>query len=367
MQAFIPRQQARGFIIPHFISENNTLSSEAKYLYGVLCDYARDKVYCYPSKQTLANRLNCSINSIKKYLKQLIEMGFLRAEMSLKMGKEIFRLFCPPKNDTVPAQASPQNPAQEEQEKRLQEVPQEAPAVVQKNFNKGCQNLTGGASKFDGKANVNLNNINPPTPHEQEQAKKSKRVWDYKFYNLEFQNFWNLYPKKERREDARQAWFKLSRQGKIPTLDILKKALDYFSDNSSWHRENGRYVPHAVNFLFGLRWLDLPQEAPKDQEKSKVLAVPVFETPKAWQERKQREEKERVEEQAKEQARLEKINMDFEKFKKFFAPVHDNLQYNMGKILFSVNYENITMPTEKQEISLMEFLKQRGQACKNNA
>lgn len=41
-------------------------------MYALLCDYAADKDHCWPSQETLAKRLSCSISSIKNYLAELI-------------------------------------------------------------------------------------------------------------------------------------------------------------------------------------------------------------------------------------------------------------------------------------------------------
>ena len=84
METFAPKGQLRGMIMPDYVDQSRTLCIEARYLYAVLCDYARDKDHCWPSQHTLARRIGCSIASLKKYLGQLVAEKLIMIERALR-------------------------------------------------------------------------------------------------------------------------------------------------------------------------------------------------------------------------------------------------------------------------------------------
>lgn len=63
--------------IPDWVT-NSSISHGAYRLYGVLGTYAsRDTNSCYPSYQTLAERLGCSKRQVMNYTKELVSVGAL--------------------------------------------------------------------------------------------------------------------------------------------------------------------------------------------------------------------------------------------------------------------------------------------------
>jgi hypothetical protein len=71
-----------------------------------------------------------------------------------------------------------------------------------------------------------------------------------------FDQFWTLYPRKEKKRDARKAWDTLA-----PTPELVARilaALTWQRDNPRWREDQGRYVPHPASYLNGRRWEDEP-------------------------------------------------------------------------------------------------------------
>lgn len=66
----------------------------------------------------------------------------------------------------------------------------------------------------------------------------------------EFESWWREYPKHCRKSEAWRAWLKLG----IPA-DKLTQALRNAKQSADWIKENGRFIPAAVNFLDGA-WED---------------------------------------------------------------------------------------------------------------
>jgi predicted transcriptional regulator len=53
------------------------ISTELIPTYCALADYANKKGYCYPSMETLARTLNCSVRTIQRHIKELAEKGLI--------------------------------------------------------------------------------------------------------------------------------------------------------------------------------------------------------------------------------------------------------------------------------------------------
>ena len=69
-----------------------------------------------------------------------------------------------------------------------------------------------------------------------------------------FDDFWAMYPRKESKKQAQQAWSKLN-----PTQALFNQianALEYRCQTKEWLAEGGRYIPHPATWLNGRRWED---------------------------------------------------------------------------------------------------------------
>jgi hypothetical protein len=63
--------------VPNFLLTNKDLSVGAKLYYAMLLKYAREKDYCFPGQQTLADDIGSSERSVRTYQKELEDVGFL--------------------------------------------------------------------------------------------------------------------------------------------------------------------------------------------------------------------------------------------------------------------------------------------------
>ena len=69
-----------------------------------------------------------------------------------------------------------------------------------------------------------------------------------------FDRFWNAYPRKTAKQNARKAWDKLDLSETL--LAELLAALDWQRKSEDWTKENGKFIPHAATWLNGRRWED---------------------------------------------------------------------------------------------------------------
>lgn len=74
-----------------------------------------------------------------------------------------------------------------------------------------------------------------------------------------FTSFWNAYPKRVSKKDARIAWFQIN-----PTsvqVDQMVRALEWQCQQPTWTKDGGQYIPFPASWLRAARWEDEPTEA----------------------------------------------------------------------------------------------------------
>ena len=94
--------------------------------------------------------------------------------------------------------------------------------------------------------------LNPHTP-EKSPCSTAACVEKGPTYSLEFERFWEVYPRQIAKVSAWKAWHTI--RGR-PPLDRLLSAVSSARQSSSWKRENGRYVPSPAKWLTERRWDD---------------------------------------------------------------------------------------------------------------
>ena len=71
-------------------------------------------------------------------------------------------------------------------------------------------------------------------------------------YDIQFDAFWIMYPKKVGKEAARKAWLKNK-----PNIDSVIKAVQWQEHSSQWKKG---YIPNPATYINQHRWLDEPEE-----------------------------------------------------------------------------------------------------------
>ncbi len=267
---FVPAKMARGTIMTMQIMSNKELSNHAKVLFTVLSEYARDKHFCYPSFKTLMQRMNCSLNSLKKYIGELVRLRFLIIE------NRKFFLFCPKVS----------------------------------NFDKQVSN-------FDSKINIkNINILTPPTPSS-EKVNLGRQKKTACSFEGDFNKFWDCYPRKENKQFAITQFIKLKKKQLLPPFEYFKKSVSFFMNSKQWNRENGRYIPCLSKFLANAKWEEVPMEVfeAKRELSHRNIAESVENATKQWE----RQKKEMVN-NSETKATLEDIENAWHEFTGKFKP-----------------------------------------------
>ena len=84
---------ARGFTqVPNFILTNKELSVGAKLAYAMLLKYAWTDDACFPGQQKLADDMGSGERSVRTYLKELEDAGFLEVTQRGLGKTNLYRL-----------------------------------------------------------------------------------------------------------------------------------------------------------------------------------------------------------------------------------------------------------------------------------
>lgn len=119
-----------GFIkLPKVVLFAKGLSRNAKALYALLLNYARENMECYPAQKTLAKELGVSVDTIRDDLAELKEFGLITVKQSglnkpnvyqIVELEKVYKLF--PDVANLPYPETGKLPVQEYEESHVQEA-----------------------------------------------------------------------------------------------------------------------------------------------------------------------------------------------------------------------------------------------------
>jgi len=72
---------------------------------------------------------------------------------------------------------------------------------------------------------------------------------------LDYEKFWENYPKKTKKEEAKLAWLKIK-----PDLYMVLDTLKWQKESDQWFKNEGQYIPSPLNYIMNKRWTDEPPE-----------------------------------------------------------------------------------------------------------
>ena len=202
-------------------------------MYSLLCNYASERDHCWPSQATLAIRLSCSISSVKKYLGELIKERLIEVRHE-KCRSSVYYML-------RPAALSGRQPK-----------------ITSAQPNSGSAQPKNGYLNTLNKESKNTNTPLPPKSAVPKQTDSAftPAAGGVSSFIQDFEELWNLYPKKEAKGFAQNAWLQLRKKGGLPLLSELQNSIKQFMETENWQREQGRFIPHFGNWLRGQRWLD---------------------------------------------------------------------------------------------------------------
>lgn len=73
----------------------------------------------------------------------------------------------------------------------------------------------------------------------------------------EFEKFWQAYPRKRSKGDARKAWIQTAKR-RPPIMDMLK-AVAVLCASDDWQKDGGQFIPYPAGFLRRECWEDVTE------------------------------------------------------------------------------------------------------------
>ena len=110
------------------------------------------------------------------------------------------------------------------------------------------------SNPIQSESNPNPESESNPTPQTPQGAVRGREKAAL------FDKFWELYPRKAGKGDARNAWDKLSLTEDL--VNAIFSAVQKQKSWEQWRRDNGRFIPHPSTWLNQQRWYDEQAEAP---------------------------------------------------------------------------------------------------------
>lgn len=96
----------------------------------------------------------------------------------------------------------------------------------------------------------------PPIPPTRGRKKTTQELPD-----ADFDAFWDLYPKKKSKGEAKKAWAQLKPSREI--ISAIMAKLPLLAASHDWTKEGGQYVPNPATWLRAEGWEDEVKDAPR--------------------------------------------------------------------------------------------------------
>lgn len=71
----------------------------------------------------------------------------------------------------------------------------------------------------------------------------------------EFEQWWQCYPRKVAKGDARKAWLQTAKIR--PAIDKMIRAVIVAKASEQWLKDGGQFIPYPATYLRGERWDDI--------------------------------------------------------------------------------------------------------------
>ena len=232
----------RGYyaIIPANVRYDESLTPNAKLLYGEITALCNERGYCWATNGYFAELYNVSKVSVSKWIGNLKDAGYINIEMEQDGGtKQILNRYIRLVNDPIKEKLN----------------------TPQRKVNGGIKEKFKDNNTVNTTSNITVNNID------------------------HFESFWSVYPRKVGKAQAKKAWDKLKLDD--DTVKMIAENIALRIKHGEWSDANKTFIPHASTYLNNARWED-EVEAPtltkvaKKPDQIKKRDIEVALTDRSW-------------------------------------------------------------------------------------
>lgn len=227
---FNPYRRYNGIYIPDGIYNQTKLSACTKLLYGRLLRYAGKDGVAYPKQETLAKELGITRQAIYNSINQLISSQLIEVD----------------KGDTLKHEPNSYHFLEHDCLGKIDDDSE----YRDKNVTPGCKDSLHPQGK---------DSLHPGCKDSLHRLKdKESHLKESHIREGDFDTFWESYPRKKSKENARKAWKKLKAEEKEEAIRVVK--IYPFRDDLN-------FVQHPATWLNGKCWEDdltpIPVAIPK--------------------------------------------------------------------------------------------------------
>ena len=248
--------------IPRWVLRSTELGVHAKVVYAVLEDYADTAGVAFPSKATIAANAGCSERTVHNALAELRQAGAVEIfdERFRGRGNRYILRHAPP--DEEPERSAPHADSAPPAETDPAPDAQSAPDADQIGTTRSRDRHEVPEKKNQEEEPPNQNQVTapdarralhdeplPPAPGERPAAN---------LQHLDFESWWDIYPKQVARDAARKAWKKATTR--TAPADLLIATMRW---RDHWFESDTelRFIPKPQVFLNDGYWRDPPPAA----------------------------------------------------------------------------------------------------------
>lgn len=226
-------------VIPADVRYDKDLRPNAKLLYAELTSLSNKHGYCWATNEYFAELFGLTAATVSRLISQLASKGYIRCEMAATDKGSERRIYA-------------------------------GTFVVQRGLDKNVNTPVDEKVKGGLDENVNQNNkqeevnsdispLNPPegdgpTVGGDKPKGRGKKSPTEPYKPDWFEAFWKVYPRKDGKQRALDAWNKLRPDRE--TCGAMREGLDRAKRSRQWTKDNGEFIPHAATWINGRLWKD---------------------------------------------------------------------------------------------------------------
>jgi hypothetical protein len=211
------------------------IKSSDKLVLLALADHADHDGVCWPGMRRIAEKCSVSkrtvINSLNRLIDKQLIMKKHRVNDSGSNQSNYYYLAIPPSENITPPSEG------------------DALLLVMEMHEGGEGNEPPPGEGDSPKSSIK----NHQRKHQFKTSKKTKANGSL-CNSEEFEQFWDTYPKKKNKGQARKAWLKLSPDK--PLIEKIHQSLEVAKENDDWQKDNGKYIPYPATWLNAEGWED---------------------------------------------------------------------------------------------------------------
>lgn len=208
-------------IIPANVRYDESLTPNAKLLYGEITALCNEKGYCWAGNSYFANLYGVSNKSVSNWINQLVDRGYLTSEMNYKEGsKEVLNRYL--------RIATPMEENFHTYGRKVHD-PMEEKVKDNNTTNNTLNNTSNNKSKTDSKlSDTDLKD--------------------------DFEELWKIYPNKKGKQKAFTSYKKAIKEG--TAKEAIKQGIESYNQEIDLKRTEKRFIKHGSTWFSNKGWED---------------------------------------------------------------------------------------------------------------